>query len=186
MSEETVYKVEENHKLARKHAWPAYLIIGSGILLLVANLFSFHLMDILWPGFIIVPGLMLLWPAYNSTPEHHSTVDFLAVPGALFVAVGALLFLMNLTNHFEAWAYSWPLLGAAVAAGIMYMYRFEPDHSVHESGRRFIRVMVFLFGGFAVFFEILIWGRFIPLFAVALIGYGVYMLAQNRREAKTL
>jgi hypothetical protein len=70
MTDETVYKAEERQKLARQHNWPAYIIIGFGVLILGSNLFVFDLIDVLWPGFFIAPGLMLLLTAYNSTPDH--------------------------------------------------------------------------------------------------------------------
>lgn len=182
MPDEPVYKAEEMQKLIRKTYWTPYLIIGIGILLLAANLFGFHLMDILWPGFIIAPGLLLLWPAYNSTAEKRNAASFLAVPGAIITTVGLMLFTMNLVDHFEAWAYSWPLIWASVAAAVMYMYRFDEAHTVHDSGRKFIRAMVILCGAMMVLFELVIWGNFNPLLAVGLIAFGVYLLVKNQRQ----
>jgi len=182
MSKETVLKVEESRKLQQIQTWPAYGVIGIGVALLITNLFGFHLIEVLWPGFVLAPGLMLLWPAYSSTPEQQNRLGFLAVPGAIMITVGTLLFIMNLTNHFEAWAYSWPLLLASVGWGLMYMKRFEPEHKVHQSGYNFMRLMVLMAMGFAVFFELLIFGNFNPLMPLAIIGYGVYLLLKNRRD----
>jgi hypothetical protein len=185
MNEETVYKAEKSEKLRAKNPGPAYIIIGIGILLLAANVFDFELMEYLWPGFVIAPGLMLLWPAYHSTPENKATLSFLAVPGAVLTMTGLMLFVMNLTNHFEAWAYSWTLLLVAVAWAFMYINRFEPERRIHERGHRFIRTMMMIFGGLFVLFELVIWSNFHPLLALALIGYGVYVLVSNRRNVKT-
>jgi dolichol kinase len=162
--------------------WPAYGVIGIGVVLLIANLFGFPLIDILWPGFVLAPGLILLWPAYSSKLERQSRLGFLAVPGAIMLTVGTLLFIMNLTDHFEAWAYSWPLLLASVGWALMYIKRFEPEHKVHEKGYYFMRLMVLMSMGFAVFFELLIFGSFNPLLPLAIIGYGVYLLLNNRRD----
>lgn len=185
MSEEKVYKAEESLELnldLRSSPWPAILVIGVGVSLLVANLFHFHLINLLWPGFVIAPGLMLLWPAYNSTQDEESKLSFLAVPGAIVTMVGLMLFVMNMTNHFEAWAYSWALLPAAAMGGLMYAKRFDPSSNVHDAGRKLIRAMVIMFIGMAVFFEIIVFENFNPWLPLALIGYGVYLLIKDRRE----
>lgn len=180
MSKETALKVEEAKKLQQKETWPAFGVISIGVVLLIANLFGFPLINILWPGFVLIPGLLLLWPAYNSTPEQQSRLFFFAVPGAIMVTVGTLLFIMNLTDHFEAWAYSWPLLLAAVGWALMYIKRFEPAHPVHQKGYNFMRLMVLMAMGFAVFFELIIFGSFNPLLPLAVIGYGVYLLRNKQ------
>lgn len=184
MSEESILKVEEAGKLKRRQALPAYGVIAIGAALLVANLFDFALIDVLWPGFVLAPGLIMLWPAYNNTPEQPSKFAFLAIPGAIMITVGALLFIMNMTNHFEAWAYSWPLVFASVAWGLMYAKRSEPDHPIHQKGYGFLRTMVLLAMGFAVFFELIIFGSFNPLLPLGVIAYGVYLLLKDRREEK--
>ncbi len=184
MSKESVLKVEETRKLQRRQALPAYGVIAIGVALLISNLFGFELITILWPGFVLAPGLMLLWPAYNSTPEQQRPLAFLAVPGAIMIIVGALLFIMNLTNYFEAWAYSWPLVLASVAWGLMYMKRFEPEHRVHHNGYNFMRLMVLVAMGFAVFFELLIFGSFNPLLPLGVIAFGVYLLVKERRSGE--
>ena len=184
MSEESILKVEEANKLQRRQALPAYGVIAIGAALLVANLFGFALIDVLWPGFVLAPGLMLLWPAYNSTPDRSSRLSFLAVPGAMMITVGTLLFIMNLTGYFEAWAYSWPLVLGSVAWGLMYMRRYELEHRVHHSGYNFLRLMVLLAMGFAVFFELIIFGSFNPLLPLGIIGFGVYLLVKERRAEK--
>lgn len=183
MSKESILKVEEATKLQHRQALPAYGVIGIGVALLITNLFGFPLINVLWPGFIIAPGLMLLWPTYKATPEQPSRVSFLAVPGAMAVTVGMLLFVMNITRYFEAMAYSWPLVLAAAAWGMMYIHRFEPEHSVHHNGYNFMRLMLLLAMGFAVFFELIIFGSFNPLLPLGIIAFGVYLLVKERRAA---
>lgn len=186
MSEETVYKAQEAAVMkSERRSWPALALIGTGTVLLGAFLFDVRLMDYLWPLFVALPGILLLWPARNSTAEHQSSFSFLAVPGAFFLALSALLFITNLTDHFEAWAYSWPLLLAAMAAGWMYMKRFDEQSRVHDRGYRFIRWMAYAFGGLAFFFEILVFENFNPLMSLGLIGLGFYLLLRERRQART-
>ncbi|MCB8928789.1 MAG: hypothetical protein H6652_24560 [Ardenticatenaceae bacterium] len=184
MSNETVLKVEESRKLQRRQAWPAYGVIGIGVVLLASQIFGFEMMEILWPGFVLAPGMLLLWPAYKATPEHPSRLNFLAVPGAMFLTIGALLCVMNLSNHFEAWAYSWPLVFASVAWGLMYIRRFDPTHAVHTSGYKFMRFMVLLSMGLVVFFEVVVFGSVNPLLPLGVIAFGVYLLVKERRNGK--
>ena len=184
MSEETVYKAEETAKLDAHSSLPAFVLIGFGVTLLLAYAFNLHLLDFLWPGFIIGPGLLLMWPAYKSTADEQSKFAFLAVPGAMIASSGVLLFAMNLTNHFESWAYSWPLVIAAAAAGVMYVTRYDDNDALQELGYKFMRVMTLIFIGLAFFFEIIIFENFNPLMSLGMIGLGFYLLMRNRRATK--
>ncbi|MEM7334290.1 MAG: hypothetical protein AAF490_19565 [Chloroflexota bacterium] len=189
MSEDSVVqnkrlKAQEQLELSVKKNWPAFGVIGAGVILLLSNVFGFHLIDFLWPMFIIGPGILLMMPAHQSTEEHQSGASFLAVPGAIFATVGLLLFAMNITDHFEAWAYSWTLVFAAVPAALMYIKRFEPEHRIHETGHKIIRTLFYMFLGFAVFFEIIIFENFNPIFPLGLIGLGIYLLIQNRQDGE--
>lgn len=184
MNEETNarLKAQERMTVSLQKNWPALAVIGTGVFLLLSTALEFHLIDVLWPMFIIGPGVLLLMPAYHSTAVSQSRASFLAVPGAFLTTVGLLLFSMNLANeHFEAWAYSWTLLVASVPAAIMYIKRFEPQHKIHTAGYKLIRTMAYLFIGLAVFFEIIIFENFNPLLPLILIGIGIYMLAKQRR-----
>jgi hypothetical protein len=181
MSEENqLYKAEQKALAAREN-WPAYAMIVIGAGLLLAHIFRVELISVLWPGFVIAPGLLLLWPSQRSNEQYNHPLSFLAVPGAFITAVGVLLFVMNITNHFEAWAYAWTLPMAAAAAGLSYVYRFDPTHSIHEKVQKFSQVMLYLFIGFATFFELVIFGSFNPWLPLALIAYGIYMVVKGNR-----
>ncbi len=184
MSEETVYKAQEAAKFNTHSSLPAYLLISAGAVLLLAYLFNIDLMEVLWPVFIIAPGLLLMWPAYKSNSERQSKFAFLALPGAMIVTSGVLLFAMNLTNHFEAWAYSWPLVIAAVAGGVLYVTRFDSNDNLQERTYKFIRVMFMMFIGMALFFEIVIFENFNPLMSLGLMAFGFYLLIRERKSAK--
>ena len=184
MSEETVFKAEEAAKLNVQSAFPAFALIGVGVALLLAYLFDIRLMDFFWPSFIIAPGLLLMWPAHKSTADEQSKFAFLAVPGAMIATVGLLLFAMNLTDHFEAWAYSWTLLIAAAAGGVMYVTRYDENEPLQQRSYKLIRVMSMVFIGLALFFEIIVFENFNPLMSLGMIGFGFYLLLQNKRAAK--
>ena len=46
-------------------------------------------------------------------------------------------------------------------AGLMYAKRFDRDSNIHENGQKVIRVMVMVFVGFAVLFEIVLFHEFL-------------------------
>ena len=96
-------------------------------------------------------------------------MSFLAIPGAMTLAVGALLFLMNLFGHYGSMAYAWTLVLAAAAAGYLYQRRFAEPDEASEKARGFIREMILSFMALAVVFELLIFqslGGFWPLLVV--------------------
>jgi hypothetical protein len=181
MSEETVLKAEVKNG-STKTSWPALLLISAGVVLLATNLLHISLMSYLWPGFIAGLGLLLIWPSYKSTAEQQSSLSFLAVPGAILLAMGGLFFLMNLTNHFESMAYSWTLLLAAGAAGYAYLKRFDESGAAREKAHRFIRAMVLAFMGLAMVFELLVFQSLGAWWPILLIGVGFYLYLKNKRS----
>ena len=184
MSEETVLKAETGKPRDIVSAAPA-LLVGAGVVILAANLLHIHLIDFLWPAFIIGPGLLMLWPAYQSTSESRSSWSFMAIPGAMAVALGVLLFLMNLVDHFESMAYAWTLVLAAGAQGYAYMKRFEENGQAAEKAYRFVRTMLLAFMGLATIFELFIFRSLGDWWPALLIGLGAYMFVKSRRsEAK--
>jgi hypothetical protein len=185
MSEENVYKAEEATKLNVQSSLPAFALIGVGTAFLLANLFDIRLMDFFWPAFVIAPGLLLMWPAYKSTADEQSKFAFLAVPGAMIATTGALLFAMNLTNHFEAWSYCWLMVIASAAGGVMYVTRYDDNARLQVRVHKFIKLLSMAFIGLAFFFEIIVFENFNPLMSLGLIGFGLYLLLRNKRVVKT-
>ncbi len=184
MSEETIYKAQEKAKLNSRKSLVPWLLIGTGLTLLLAGLLDVHLIDYLWPGFVLIPGLLMMLPAHNATAVERSGWSFLAIPGAVFIVTGALLFIMNLFNHFEAWAYAWPLIPAAVAGGVLYMTRFDNNLRLEQRAHKFIRMIGLLVAGLAVFFEIIVFENFNPLISLGLILFGLYLLLQQRKATE--
>jgi hypothetical protein len=179
MSDETVYKAQMK---GQKAAPPrlALVLIGAGLFFLAANLFPFVLFNLLWPLFIIGPGLLMLWPAYKSTPEAPHSLRFLAIPGAFLVGLGLLLGLAQMSGHWESWAYSWILLPAAAIAGAMYMKRHEESSRIHEQGHRVLRALVISFMVLAVLFELFIFTGMGQWWPLLMIGAGLYLLLKQR------
>jgi hypothetical protein len=180
MSEETVIKAEVQ-KRQEKPLLPVVLV-AIGLVLLVTNVFNVSLMGLLWPGFILGFGLLMMWPAFKSTAEKQSSLSFFAVPGAMTVALAGLFFVMNLFDHFESMAYAWTLILAAGAAGYLYQKRFaEPDRAT-EKARGFIRMMLLSFMALTAVFELLIFHTLGGWWPLLVIGLGVYLWARKSRS----
>lgn len=182
MSEDTVYKAEEKARMRSRTSALPWLLIAGGAVLLLASVLDVRLADYLWPAFVIIPGLVLLYPAYRSTAVSQSKLSFLAVPGAVLLAGGLLLGVMNLAGYFEAWAYLWPLLLAAIAVGVLYITRFDDNPRLELRAHKFIRAMGLLTLGLAAFFELLVYETFNPFIGLGLIILGLYLLRQERRQ----
>ncbi|MBK9053502.1 MAG: hypothetical protein IPL78_22170 [Chloroflexi bacterium] len=180
MSDETILKVEVKNELARDvRTWAPWMLIGGGVILLALNLFQVSLMGLIWPLFVLGPGLLMLLPAYHSTNHNVSPWAWLAVPGAFLTLVGVLLTATNF-GHGEIWAYGWTLLPASVVAGTMLMNRHDKNNSIHVSGRKFIRASLIVFLAMGLFFELIAFASLGPWWPVLLIGWGAYIVLRNR------
>jgi hypothetical protein len=158
------------------------LLIGAGAILLVTNLLHISLMSYLWPGFIVGLGLLMVWPSYQSTAERQSRLSFLAVPGAMMLAMGGLFFLMNLTDHFESMAYAWTLILAAGGAGYGYLKRFDEASNTQAKVHKFVRTMILAFMALAMVFELLIFQSLGAWWPLLLIGVGAYLYLRSKRS----
>lgn len=181
MSENKVLKVEIENKL-EKSSLPGIGLIVVGLIILAYNVFHIHMTAFVWPGFVIGAGLLMLWPAYQSTADHDHSLSFLAIPGAVVTTAGILFVLMTLTSHFASTAYVWPLYLAAGAAGYSYMNRFDQNEQRAEKIYRFIRTMVILFMVLAVFFELVVFQGLGSWWPIILVGLGIYLLVKNKRS----
>lgn len=164
-----------------------YALLGGGILIVAMRLFGFSLAALTWPFYVIAPGLLMLWLAFSNG---RSEVG-LAIPGALVAGTGAILFVLNLTNHWEAWAYMWALYPVFIGTAIMYAGKRQTNPDMERGGRYAARTGLWLLGGFAVFFELLIFGGgfqilgSIPL-PLLLIGGGLFLLLRrDQRKPKS-
>jgi hypothetical protein len=160
---------------------PALALIAVGLFFFVARLVHVNLWEYAWPVLILLPGLLMLWPAYTATSERKNRLSFLAVPGAVVTLLAGLLFVNSLTGYWRGWSYLWPLLPAAAVAGLMYARRFDVKSPIHENGRRLVRGLLLMTMGLALFFELMLFhglGAYWPLWLVAA---GIYLLIRQRR-----
>lgn len=157
------------------------LVLGGGVLLL-GQLFGWQFGEILWPFFILVPGLLLLSAAFLGG----KSLAPLFIPGSVITTLGLIFLVQNATDHFESWAYAWALMPAATGVGLFLQGRRLGRLELAAQGRRMAAIggAAFVLG--AIFFEGFIFGDFrntwlfrigLPL---ALVAAGTFLLL--RRE----
>src|SRR5690606_28804871 len=133
-----------------------------------------------WPFFVLVPGLILLAIAFMGQRDSAG----LAIPGAIVTTIGLILLVRDLTDYWQAWAYSWAFGAAAAGLGNFIHGALTRDAIKERDGLRAAYYGLALFAGFGAFFEFFIWGG--PslvvrwLLPLALVGAGVYLIL--RRE----
>ena len=102
--------------------WISYILIGAGIVLFAANAFLGGKLNIALPlVFIMLGGMFFLLVVALEASQPWAR--YLYLPATLFAALG-LVFLLNvLTADWNAWAYAWLLLVAALGLGVLLANR---------------------------------------------------------------
>ena len=162
----------------------AMIFIGVGVAFLLAQFVGGSFLSLLWPLFILVPGVAFLFFATQGEGKQVG----LAVPGAMITGTGAILFYQNLTNHWGSWAYVWALYPVFLGLALVFIGRRTGNENALHTGDGFVKWGLIGFIGLWAFFELLIFGgnnflvtTVVPL---ALIGAGVFMLMRGRKREK--
>ncbi len=154
----------------------AFVLIGLGVLFLAAQTFSFSLFGMLWPFFVIIPGLGFLYPALTGGKDKAG----LAIPGAMVTGTGLILFYQNLTGHWLSWAYIWALYPVLLGFAFTFVGRRTQNSNLYNTGNGFVKWGLMGLIGLWFFFEVLIFGGSSPLVNIilplVLIGAGAFML----------
>ncbi len=132
-----------------------------------------------WPFFVLIPGLLMLGTAFVGSRKN----AHLAIPGSIITTIGLILLVFNITGYWQAWAYAWALIPAAVGAGNLIFGALTNDSLREQDGMRAIYVGLTMFAVFGAFFEFLIWGGLGGtlrwLLPLLLIGAGAYLLLRK-------
>jgi hypothetical protein len=151
------------------------LLIVFGALALLGQIFSgLDFWGTFWPFFVIGFGAMF----FVGMAAGGKSAAGLAVPGSIISVIGLMLFVQNLTDHWESWAYGWAVIVISVGLGIFIMGYWGGDAGQRQAGWSLMKIGAILFIIFGAFFEMIFnsfgFARF--LFPVVLIGLGVYLI----------
>ncbi|MEB2287352.1 MAG: hypothetical protein OZ934_04490 [Anaerolineae bacterium] len=140
-----------------------------------------------WPLFIVVPGLLLLLPAWYGGAA--GAVLF-AIPGMMVTGTGALLAAMAVTGYWQAWAYAWTLYGVFLGMAFLLMSRQLSNASLYTAGQGLVRASLIGFVAFGLFFELVIGigigGLGAPFGPLVLIALGFWLLMRSSGSRRRL
>ncbi len=151
------------------------LLIVIGLLALLSQVFrGFDFWGTLWPFIIIGVGAVFF---VGMAAGGKSTAP-LAIPGSIITVIGLMLFLQNLSNYWESWAYGWTVILMSVGLGIYIMGAWAGDSGQRASGIKVLRIGVILFIIFGAFFEMIFRSFALAdyIFPIALILLGLYLV----------
>jgi hypothetical protein len=154
------------------------ILILVGVLFLLAQLFPSLAINLnisqQWPLIIVSVGGLLLLSALLGTPS-------LAIPGSIVAGIGGILYVQNLTNTWDSWAYIWTLIPGFVGIGMLISGLLgHRRRSMWREGSRLLLISFVLFFVFAAFFNGL--GSFGRYWPVLLIVAGLWMVWPRRRS----
>lgn len=153
-------------------------LVALGTLFLLQQFFRFNFWDTAWPLFIVAGGGLLL--AAAALGGRGAAGMF--VPGSIVTMVGLITFVLNLTGRWEAWAYAWTLILAAVGVGLWLLGLRTGDREARRRGPQTIATGLVLLLVFGAFFEGLIFGGVdLPRWAAPalLILAGLFLLLRS-------
>ena len=163
----------------------AVAIIATGLVLLISNIFNIDLFDFEggWPFFVLLPGLIMLAVAISGEKKLAGFI----FPGAIVTGTGAILFVQNLTDHWESWAYVWALYPVFVGLALMFYGNRTDNANNVRAGRNLAFIGMVLLAAFGVFFELIAFnnvdGRLVnAVVAVLMIGGGGFLLLRARNS----
>lgn len=127
-----------------------FLLISLGIVLLLDQILAIRVIDVLWPFFIIIPGVAFFMAMATGGSERGG----LAIPASILTMLGGLLLYQSITGHWESWAYAWSLIfPISVGVGIALQGARTASPALQKTGMGFIRVGLVIFLSAGVFFE---------------------------------
>jgi len=128
-------------------------LIAFGVLFLGGTVLRIDIWGMLWPLFIVIPGLLffvgMIVLGRPGAP--------LAVPGSIITMGGVILFIQNLTGIWSTWAYAWALIApTAVGIGVAIAGMWNDDHKAVRVGSALAGIVIAIFFFFVIFFELIL------------------------------
>lgn len=152
-----------------------------GLLLLAGQLLHIDFLGLLWPFFIIAPGLALFAAALLPSGRGGEP---LAVIGSIVTMVGAILLFQNVTGWWATWAYAWALIApTSIGLGLLVWGVVKGHPGKVKEGLNLAGIGLVIFFVAGAFFELVLGVSGFGLGSLALpfllIGLGVLLLAVN-------
>ncbi len=161
------------------------LLILAGIFAFADRFFVFADMGTLWPLIVVAVGVAF----FAAMLLGGKSLGGLAIPGSILVVIGLILFFMNLTNAWEAWAYYWALIVFASGLGVWINGLWSGNPELRMRGLATMRTGLILFIIFGVILEFIFslsgqahWGTLL-LWAILLTLLGLSLLVTNGIKA---
>ena len=172
--------MEEGRKISAGELVIGLGLIGLGGLFLLGQIFRADFWNLVWPFFVMLPGLVflvvMLVGGKNLAP--------FAIPGSIITSAGLVLFYQNLTGHWESWAYVWALIApTSVGVGLWLAGTRADNPSLREAGGTVAKIGLVMFTVGGLFFEVIlgIGGSAISdiFWPVMLILFGIYVIVRR-------
>lgn len=157
------------------------LLILLGIVFLLGELLNIRVGHIVWPFFIIGPGVLLFLLALI---VDDAAGQALAIVGGIITMIGVILFYQNVFNHWESWSYAWALVApTSVGLSLLGYGWLKNKPEARQSGWDVTKVGLSIFVVAAIFFELVIGVSGFGLGRVGwpllLIALGLFLLIRN-------
>lgn len=143
----------KNHK--RVFNWQLYfglILVLTGGVFLADQLLGTGFMVDYWPLLILLLGLTFFVGMLVAGKRG----PWLAIPGAVLVTLGLIVFIQNWSNLWITWAYAWALLISAMGLGMLIMNAYLRRQGLRRAAGLIIGIGLILFVFFGVLFEIIL------------------------------
>jgi hypothetical protein len=132
-----------------------------------------------WTLFILIPGVVLFVGGLLARDE---PAVGLTIAGSIVMSIALMLFVMDRTGHYEAWAYAWALIPGAAGVGVLIHGLKTDDRERMGAGARLIVIALAMFAVGAWFFETIFDTGAVPFgidtfWPLALVVAGVLVIA---------
>lgn len=135
--------------------WQIYIgfvLVATGGLFLADQLLKdLNLMATFWPLLVVLLGVTFFVGMLVAGRRGSG----LAIPGAVITVLGILLFVQNLFDLWETWAYAWALLISAVGIGLLIMNLYIKRLALRRVAGLILGIGLLLFVVFGILFELI-------------------------------